>query len=97
MFSPHVALAALKGIRHATEEVNEVGNRGTKMAGKQIASLICVSYIGRLQTKLTHNVNHRYGFFTSTIQQVASDQSKWAFERARAAALFLEDTMDSGR
>ena len=39
MFSTHVALAALKGIRHATDEVNEVGNRGTKMAGKQIGLL----------------------------------------------------------
>jgi hypothetical protein len=36
MPSPHVVLAALKGIRHATEDVNEVGSRGTKMAGKQI-------------------------------------------------------------
>jgi hypothetical protein len=39
MPSPHVALAALKGIRHAKEEVDEVGNPGTKMAGKQIRLL----------------------------------------------------------
>ena len=39
MPSPHVVLAALKGICHATDKVNEVCNRGTKMAGKQICLL----------------------------------------------------------
>jgi hypothetical protein len=29
-------------------------------------------------------------------QRVARDQSAWAFERARAAALFLEASMETG-
>ncbi|KAL3823513.1 hypothetical protein ACHAXA_010835 [Cyclostephanos tholiformis] len=59
-----------------------------------------------LEKKLTQRLSREYNsrrkrLTTSVLKeqkwtQVANDQSAWAFERARAAALFLEAAMDTG-
>ena len=48
----------------------------------------------RIRRRNSPNANHDYYNDQDTLARISSEQSKWAYERARAAALFLQQDQE---